>query len=208
MKTSKEEILLTSLKLFAHRGYDAVSTSMIAEELGITKGALYRHFKSKQDIFDGIIEKMFELDAKQAEDNSVPVKEYEESLEEYEKTKLSDLCSFVNEQYLFWTENEFACQFRRMITIEQFRSEQMTKLYQDVIAAGPVKYTKDLLGQMKENGQLNESAARIGSENLALMLFSPLQLSIQLYDGGMDSARIKNNLRIITEQFEKQWINI
>ena len=41
MKTTKEDILLTSLKLFAESGFDAVSTGMIAEKLDITKGALY-----------------------------------------------------------------------------------------------------------------------------------------------------------------------
>ena len=46
LKTTKEEILRVSVRLFAERGFDAVSTSMIAGELGITKGALYRHFKN------------------------------------------------------------------------------------------------------------------------------------------------------------------
>lgn len=36
MKTTKEDILLASLKLFAERGFEAVSTSMIASEIGIT----------------------------------------------------------------------------------------------------------------------------------------------------------------------------
>lgn len=47
MKTTKETIIKVSLQLFAERGFDAVSTSMIANQLGITKGALYRHFESK-----------------------------------------------------------------------------------------------------------------------------------------------------------------
>lgn len=207
MKTTKEDILLTSLKLFAARGFDAVSTSMIADELNITKGALYRHFKSKKDIFDSIITKMFELDEKQANDNNVPAKEYAEDVEGYKNTKLTDLCEFVNEQYVFWTENEFAKLFRRMITIEQFKSNEMNKLYQDVIALGPVKYTEDLFNEMINNGQLNKEANDIGVRNLAVMLFSPLQLSIQFYDGGEDSAIIKENLRCITSQFENKWMN-
>ena len=40
MKTTKETIIKVSLQLFAERGFDAVSTSMIANQLGITKGAL------------------------------------------------------------------------------------------------------------------------------------------------------------------------
>lgn len=206
MKTSKEEILLTSLRLFAERGFEAVSTSMIAEQLGITKGALYRHFENKQAIFDGIIEKMYALDAQQAEDNKVPVGEYAEDAESYKNTDFADLCEFVNEQFLFWTENEFARLFRRMITIEQFTNKEMCEFYQKVIAGGPVEYTEDLFREMMTNGQLKEEAKEIGAKNLAIMVFAPLQLSIQLYDGGADSEEIKANLRAITADFQQRWM--
>ena len=55
MRNRKEEILIVALHLFARDGYEAVSVSQIAGALGITKGALYRHFKSKRDIFDRIV---------------------------------------------------------------------------------------------------------------------------------------------------------
>ncbi|OON85644.1 hypothetical protein BXO88_11180 [Oribacterium sp. C9] len=206
MKTTKEDIILTSLRLFAERGFEAVSTSMIAQELGITKGALYRHYENKQAIFDAIIVKMFELDAKQAETSGVPVKEYSDDAEAYKETGFRDLCEFVNEQYSFWTENEFAKLFRRMITIEQFKSPEMNKLYQDVIAIGPVKYTKDLFGEMIVNGQLNADAAGLGAWNLAVQFFAPLQLSIQLFDGGADSEETRENLKKVTREFERKYI--
>ena len=50
MSNRKEEILIVALHLFARDGYEAVSVSQIAGELGMTKGALYRHYKSKRDI--------------------------------------------------------------------------------------------------------------------------------------------------------------
>ena len=51
MKNTKEAILDTALHLFARDGYEAVSVSQIAGSLGMTKGALYRHYKNKHDIF-------------------------------------------------------------------------------------------------------------------------------------------------------------
>ena len=54
MANTKENILVTALRLFAQDGYEAVSVSKIAGELGMTKGALYRHYKNKRDIFDKI----------------------------------------------------------------------------------------------------------------------------------------------------------
>ena len=55
MADTREKILMTALQLFAKDGYEAVSVRTIAEELGMTKGALYRHYKNKRDIFDCIV---------------------------------------------------------------------------------------------------------------------------------------------------------
>ena len=46
----KEEILLATLELAAEKGLDNVSTSMIAERVGIKKPPLYNHFSSKEEI--------------------------------------------------------------------------------------------------------------------------------------------------------------
>lgn len=206
MKTTKETIIKVSLQLFAERGFDAVSTSMIANQLGITKGALYRHFESKQAIFDAIWNRMLELDAERAIEDSVPENKYSEDAESYHNVNGHNFCEFVNNQFDFWTENEFACNFRRMITLEQFKTSEMTKLYQDVICAGPVQYTKDIFTELGKQGKLNQAALDMGSEVLAIQLFAPLALVIQLYDGGMSSIVLKEHLGKITKDFEERWM--
>jgi len=49
-KTSKEEILKHSIKLFKTQGYHNTSMANIATACGIIKGSLYHHFESKDDI--------------------------------------------------------------------------------------------------------------------------------------------------------------
>ena len=66
MSDTKESILLAALRLFAADGYEAVPVSAIAGELGITKGALYRHYTGKRDIFEHILARMEQRDAEQA----------------------------------------------------------------------------------------------------------------------------------------------
>ena len=61
-KNTKEKILEEALKLFAQSGYMGTSMNDIASKLGVTKAALYKHYKSKQEILDSIIDKMNELD--------------------------------------------------------------------------------------------------------------------------------------------------
>ncbi|GAA3103169.1 TetR/AcrR family transcriptional regulator [Streptosporangium carneum] len=45
-----------ALKLFVEQGYEATSLREIAEELGVTKAALYYHFKSKDEIVTSLAE--------------------------------------------------------------------------------------------------------------------------------------------------------
>lgn len=54
-KLTKEKILLSAQNLFSSKGYDETKMDDIAEFSGNTKGALYHHYKSKQDILRAMI---------------------------------------------------------------------------------------------------------------------------------------------------------
>jgi AcrR family transcriptional regulator len=47
---TRQQILETAQRLFAELGYNATSLQMIADELGLTKAAVYYHFRAKNDI--------------------------------------------------------------------------------------------------------------------------------------------------------------
>jgi AcrR family transcriptional regulator len=47
---TRQQILDTAQRLFAEQGYDATSLQMIADELGLTKAAVYYHFPAKREI--------------------------------------------------------------------------------------------------------------------------------------------------------------
>lgn len=54
----KNEILDVAEQLFEYRGFDNTSTNDIINTIGIARGTLYHHFKSKEDILDAMIERM------------------------------------------------------------------------------------------------------------------------------------------------------
>lgn len=54
MTTKKQDIANTALHLFAHEGYNAVSTKKIAEQAGVSEGLIFRHFESKKGLLDFI----------------------------------------------------------------------------------------------------------------------------------------------------------
>ncbi|WP_339162614.1 TetR/AcrR family transcriptional regulator [Siminovitchia sp. FSL W7-1587] len=53
----KNEILDAADELFGQKGFDGTSTKDILEKVGIARGTLYHHFKSKEDIMDALIER-------------------------------------------------------------------------------------------------------------------------------------------------------
>lgn len=54
----KQEILDAAEMLFGTKGFDNTSTSDILDVVGIARGTLYYHFKSKEEILDSVIQRM------------------------------------------------------------------------------------------------------------------------------------------------------
>ena len=181
MGNRKEEILIVALHLFARDGYEAVSVSQIAGELDMTKGALYRHYKSKRDIFDSIVKRMEQQDGEQASDYDMPEDEKENMPEEYRDVSLDDFVEYSKSMFEYWTEDDFASSFRKMLTIEQFRSEEMQNLYQQYLVSGPAEYVKDLFKNMKMNHP----------EENAVKFYANMFFYYNVYDGAADKAKAK-----------------
>ncbi|MCA1294336.1 TetR/AcrR family transcriptional regulator [Paenibacillus sp. alder61] len=75
----KNEILDAADELFGQKGFEGTSTNDILEKVGIARGTLYHHFKSKEDIMDALIERysarLLSAAREVAADRSVPVVE-------------------------------------------------------------------------------------------------------------------------------------
>ena len=73
-----------------------------------------------------------------------------------------------------------------MLTLEQFRNEEMQALYQQYLVSGPAGYVKDLF----------KSMGVVEADKKATMFYSIMFFYYSLYDGAKDKTRIK-------ERFEK-----
>ncbi|HEX7400717.1 MAG TPA: TetR/AcrR family transcriptional regulator [candidate division Zixibacteria bacterium] len=57
---TKDKITRTALRLFLEKGYERTSLNDIAQEVGITKPAIYHHFKNKDQLFHQVLTLFFE----------------------------------------------------------------------------------------------------------------------------------------------------
>lgn len=195
MNSTKENILLQALHLFAADGYEAVSVSRIAEALGITKGALYKHYKNKhyknkRDIFNNILIRMEQNDLENAKGFDLPEGPISEMEEQYESASFRQLVAYSKAQFRYWTQNDFALHFRRMLTLEQYRSKEMGQLYQQYLVSGPVSYLSDLFGSLHFEAP----------QEKAVMFYAPMFLLYSIYDGAEDPAAVLITIDACLEQ--------
>ena len=194
MGNRKEEILIVALHLFARDGYETVYVSRIAGELDMTKGALYRHYKSKRDIFDCIVQRMEQQDSEQARQNEVPEESIEKVPEEYQNVSVEDFVGYSKSMFEYWTEDDFASSFRKMLTLEQFRNEEMQNLYQQYLVSGPAEYVKDLFKNMEIKNP----------EENAIKFYANMFFYYSMYDGAADKAKAKGQFEQMLDKIVKE----
>ena len=194
-KNTKERILEEALKLFAQSGYVGTSMNDIAAKLGVTKAALYKHYTSKQEILDNIVERMNQMDMERAKKYEMPEGNMEEVVEGYKSTALYKIKQFTKVQFLHWTEEEFPSCFRKMLTLEQYRDSEMANLYQNYLAEGPVAYIEAIFAGLTENKK--------DARQLALNFYGPIFLLYSIYDGADDKQSVVELVEQHVERFSK-----
>ena len=196
MCTTKEKILLTALKLFAQDGYEAVSISKISGELGMAKSALYKHYKNKRDIFDSIINRMDELDYERAREYNMPEGNMDEIIKGYREISIDKIRIYTEVQFKHWTEEEFPSLFRRMLTLEQYRNQEMADLYQKYLVSGPIDYMTYLFAGI--TGKKEEA------KQLAIEFYGPIFLMYSLYDNKREGDDLAKMLKKHVDRFSKK----
>ena len=179
---TKDRILETALELFARNGYLGTSMSDIAARLGITKAALYKHYAGKQEILKRIVERMDQMDKERAEAYEMPETEPEGFTEDYLHTPVEKIRAYSRAQFDHWTREPFSANFRRMLTLEQYRDHGLARLHRDYLAGGPLEYMAAIFRRLTDS---DEAAMQ-----LALEFYGPMYLLYSIYDGAEDKASV------------------
>lgn len=87
----KEQILDAATEVFAQKGFDHARMDDIVEETGLSKGALYWYFKSKDDIIFGIMDRLFRLEFKELEGLTESDAGATEALEAFTEVAIKDI---------------------------------------------------------------------------------------------------------------------
>ena len=201
---TKELILEEALKQFSKKGYDGTSMSDIAAPLGISKAALYKHFASKQQIFDRII---VESEVKYKDffeklsvhpGNGKNVELNKKDVDVYTGISAEVLSENVLTFVRFSMTDEYSKQVRQMMTISQFQSKELGEMYTKRYVDAMLGYDEKLFEQLIQNGAIKKGDPKV----LAAMFYAPVIMYMGIWDREPNRAKecekaIKNHV----EQF-------
>ncbi len=159
--TTKERILYESMKLFSVNGFESVSIRTIADEVGVTNSALYKHFKSKQEIFDAIVEQSKERYLKQCTDAV--------NAEIRGIDQMKEVC--IN-MYRYQTHDDQIVMFRRILMIEQFKNSKMADIYKEFFIDIPMLHQQKIFEELIRQGLMKNRNPKV----LSMELYAPFHM--------------------------------
>ena len=175
---TKKRILDEALTLFSENGYGNVYVAQIAEAVGIKAPSLYKHYKSKQDIFNAILDEMKKSYEKQASMLNISGEDAVSDAEVYSDIGEDELVRMATGLFLYFLHDEYAQKFRKMLTIEQFRDSELAHLLTKEYADDPLSYQSAMFSMLCEKGVLR----KYDPDVMALHFYAPIYFLLTVCD--------------------------
>lgn len=203
--TTKERIVDEALTLFSQKGYNGVSVKEIADAVGIKDSSLYKHYKSKKEIYDTIIDGMTTRMNQMSEEINMPVVIDDNAADELGNITVDDLVRITQKAFLFYCTDSYASRFRRMLQKEQRIDNVESDLYRKLFMIDSLEYQTEIFKVLVKNGHMID----IDPEIIAMNFYAPIFLLINRYDGcddRMDEAlhRIEAHIREFSRIYSKR----
>lgn len=177
-QNTKQRILKEALDLFSVRGYEGVSVKEIASAVGIKDSSLYKHFKSKRQIFDTLLEEMHHKFEETVTANNIPSGAAADNAAIYGERNLAWLKEVVRIVFLFFFEDPYASKFRKMVTIEQYGNSRAATTFRNFFIDNALTFQTELFDEMGKLGFLEKRDPKI----MAIQFYAPLFLLLMEYD--------------------------
>jgi len=163
MSVSKERLLESAKILFSQKGYYATSVEDIVESAGLSKGAFYFYFKSKEELFKSLVEEMHLSIVKRLEsflERELPL---EDALIEHAKVFLEDIYQNRHIAQIFL--------FQLVGTNEEFRELYYTK----------IAHLRELLAKMVDKAIQRGEITYKNAENIVNLYAGFLRMLVLEY---------------------------
>ena len=186
---TKERILITALKMFSEKGYEGTNLRELLAELGFTKAAFYKHYESKEELWNAVIDEMRAY----YEDHFGSIRNMPtipQSTDELSKLTLKMLNITMYDEKIVMT--------RKLLLTEQFHDNRICALATEHFNEGLESMFTIIFDGMMKNGSLKKNDPAM----LAFVFTSPISSLIQLCDREPKRNKaIMRKIKTFTEHF-------
>ena len=168
-KDTKERILTAALEMFAQNGYAGTNLRELAASLGMGKSSLYRHFASKEELWDTLLDTMIAYYGERfgSSEHLPPVPDSPEGL-----------VNMTMRMVDFTVHDERIIMTRKMLAIEQFRDDRARELATRHFLTGLTDMFTHVFTGMMDKGLLRKDDPKM----LAFAYTAPISALIRLCD--------------------------
>ena len=168
-KGTKEKIMAAALDMFSQNGYAGTNIRELAGSLGMGKSSMYRHFESKEEIWNALLDRMIAYyEARFGSPEHLPP--VPDSLEA--------LVAMTMRMVDFTVHDETVVKTRKMLTIEQFRDERARDLATKHFLTGLQDMFTPIFAGMMNKGLIRKDDPAM----LAFAYTAPISALIRLCD--------------------------
>lgn len=190
-KGTKERIFDAAVGLFAEKGYDGVSIRDIARAVGVTEGAVYKHYASKDELLESIfayVEGHIYPQAPEASfDTLVDSFSFREILAMTPKAMMSD---------------PQLTRITRIMLIEMYHNEKIRNYVRRELFERPVDETEVLFRKLMEKGKIKQSDPRaLSTLFISSLVYWYFEVFIFSYGTPLDTDRIEKSIEANVKLF-------
>lgn len=167
--TTKEKILDAALVCFAENGYRGTNLRDFAAGIGLSKSALYRHYESKEAIWNAVLDRMEAYYAVRF-GSAENMPEIPNSGDEFFTAAMKMINFTIHDEKVILT--------RKLLLTEQFHDDRVNKLATKHFMNGTKEIYRNIFAKMIENGLLKA----YDPDMLALSFTSPITSLIHYCD--------------------------
>ena len=168
-KDTKERILAAALEMFSQNGYAGTNIRELTASLGLVKSSMYKHFESKEDIWNSLLDEMIAY-----YDNHFGSPQHLPPVPD----SLDDLVAMTLRMVNFTVHDERIIMTRKLLTIEQFRDQRARDLATRHFLTGLKEMFTPVFAGMMDKGLLRRDDPAM----LAFAYTAPISALIRLCD--------------------------
>ena len=174
-KDTKEKILAAALDMFSQYGFAGTNIRELAGSLGMGKSSMYRHFESKEDIWNALLDQMIAYYGEHfgSAEHLPPV-----------PNSLEELTQMTMRMVNFTVHDERIIMTRKVLTLEQFRDVRARELATKHFLTGLTDMFTHVFTGMMDKGLLRKDDPKM----LAFAYTAPISALIHLCDREPEKA--------------------